>query len=375
MDEREAYELFTPARERTLPRPQISMAEVYAADARRRHAQRWTTVGGSVAVVVLVVAGSFVATRGGGRDVTAGGPPSPGASSTAAAAPDLMRVLQQIAVPADAVRTTASPSPRATGDTTYIGEYLSQSWTWTTGASPANAIAAVTAHPPTSMSSFTSGSGTGPGDLTEVDQSFLGTETANHSAIELDVTATSHAAGATTLSATAWSVVRAAKPAEAQVQGTAESMTGDTSPVGDPTHHTTPVSVPAAQAQSIAAVINGALMSTESGAHECGPNPTQTMLTFQTTEGAQTFTISCGGLSAGTDGHPVGLELPPALPGLLTNALGTVAPSPSFAPTPGLGTLDIGIRMVGGPYPGIDVPTAAGTITVTQNGRTVAGGP
>lgn len=374
MDEHEAYELFTPARERTLPRPQISMSEVYAADARRRRGQRLLAVGGSMAVVVLVVAGSFAATRGGGSRVTAGGPTTPSASSAPAAAPDLLGALRQVAIPEDAVRTSASPSPRATGDTTYIGDYLSQTWTWTTDATPAQAIGAVTAHPPTAMTAGGSGRGTGPGNLTESDTSFTAPETATHSGIELDVTATSHGTGTTTISATAWSVVRAAKPAVARVRGTVESMTGDTSPVGDPTHHTASVSVPAAQAQAIAEVINTALMATATGPHECGPSPQQTVLTFQTTDGEQTFNVACGDLSAGTHGHLVALELPAALPGLLTNALVTVAPAPSFAPTPGIGTLDIGIRMVGGPYPGIDVATAAGTITVTQDGRTVAGG-
>jgi hypothetical protein len=52
--------------------------------------------------------------------------------------------------------------------------------------------------------------------------------------------------------------------------------------------------------------------------------------------------------------------------------LGNAPAEPSFAPTPGIGTLDIAITVVGGPAPGVNDTAAAGTITVSKDGQQVA---
>lgn len=373
MDEREARDLFAPARERTLPQPRISMAEVYEAGARRQNAHRWMAIGGSVAVVVLVVAGSFWVARGGRTTDLAGASATP----SAAAGPDLIAVLRQVAVPADAARSTGSPTPEATGSTQFIGGYRWQTWSWTTSASPVGAIATVTAHPPASMRDFTSGHGTRPGE-TDASVSFQDTATADHSAVQLDVTAVANGNGPTHLSATAWVVMRKPKPAIALVQGTIESLMGQVKPFSGNFGGTASLNIPKAEAERIATLLNTALMATsyDAGPRECGANPTQTTLTFQTSQGAQVFSLGCGGLAAGSGTDAVLLEPPAGLNDEVDKALSAVrpTPSPSFAPTPGIGTLDIGIRVVGGPAPGINDPTSAGTITVTQNGKKVAGG-
>ena len=373
MDEREAYELFAPARERTHPQPRISMAEVYEADARRRKTHRRLAVGGSLATVLLAMTGTFWATRGGGTSNSAGVPPTP----SAAAGPDLVAVLRQVAVPPNASRTAESPSPEATGFTHFIGDYRAQTWTWTTAESPTAAIATVTNHPPTSMRNFTSGHGSRPGE-TDANVSFQGTATPERSAVQLDVTAVATGDEPTHVSATAWVVMRKPKPLEATVQGTIESLVATVNPVNPPASGAGTVEVPAAEAQKVAALLNAALMATsyDTGPHECGPNPRQTTLTFQTSEGRQVFSLGCGGLTAGTGADAVVLELPAGLTDEVAKAVSALVPtpSPSFAPTPGTGTLDIGILVVGGPTPGINDPTSAGTITVLQDGKRVAGG-
>src|SRR3954447_15998672 len=145
MDEREAYDLFTPARERTLPQPRISMAEVYDAHARRRRVHRRLAVAGSLAGVLVIVAGGLLLSRPGDSRRATPGASTPGSG----APPELSAALHALPVPPGSVaRPVAEASqamievgrtPRTHQETAYWTSPLSQSQTvswFTTHLSP-----------------------------------------------------------------------------------------------------------------------------------------------------------------------------------------------------------------------------------------------
>lgn len=197
-------------------------------------------------------------------------------------------VLAQLTPPPGAPRLAAAPDQELADPSAYasVPGYQQQQWFWRSTQSPADALAAMTAHPPAGLIADGSGTGTDSGRAM-VSASYTGADTAASYGPNLTLIAEALPDGSTGVTAQAWEIVKPAKPATFTVVGPVSAVTATRA--GDPQQ----VTVTGDQATQLTTDFD-ALGVNAIPPHECGASPLELTITFVTAAGSQTYVSGCG---------------------------------------------------------------------------------
>lgn len=327
MNEDQASALFAPARERPVPPAAFSMADVFAADHRRRQRHGWGAVAGTVAVVVAVVVGSITLSG----TVRSGGRQSAVTGATTVVALSLDQLMARVRVPADAHPVSSVSALSGLTNIPYSEQpgYQERHRFWTTRLSAAEALKVMTGDLPQFMAAAGTSTGTNKG-LANASASFRAPETATLYGPGLELYAQVLADGSTALSATAWQIPKPAKTSADLVEQVSSVTATATDAAGK---HT--ATVTGAAAQQLGRELDALWVKLTIGNQECGANPTFVLLAFHTASGIWQFQSGCGGVSPTAGASPM-LLATPAFNAAVSAAFAGIlpTPAPSIAPQP-----------------------------------------
>lgn len=303
---------------------------------------------------------------------TPSGPTSP------AGPDDLVSLLDQVPVPSDAQRVSSTADDQLATAYGYSDQpgYEQAKRYWRTGSTPADAIAAMTARPPAGMTGGVEvrGPNKGPADA---EASYRAADTADLIGPRLDLYAIALPAGGSAISALAWDIRTASKPAADRVTGTVSSVTA-TYDEGTASPRTTTVA--GTKAGRLADAFNGLLVNASHAVPACAQAAATLTLTFHTSTGDRMVSDSCGFVTvlpaSGTapelkTSNAFNLDVNQDFVGLMPTPLPSSAPLPVGKP---VGALSIGIIVSGGPAGTPNQDLVAGAVTVSAGGNRVGGG-
>ena len=274
MNEHEALELFSPARERVMPPMRFSFEEVYAADARLRR-RRTAAVSATVAIFVAIVGVFAFAGAGGGGSLR---PAAPSTSTVTVGRPaTLARTLASVPVPAGSVASSGTDAPPVSALVPGQDDVLSQHAFWTSPLSPAATLSWYKAHLATRWSSSVGWTSAGVSG-----QSYLGPTNPYEYGPNLDVSV--KAVGATTIvRLDAWDVPLTPKSAAEQLH----DVTAATVVMAS----VSSVRYTGAAAKRLAADVNALPVRWQTGRGECTQAGPEATVTFASSAGSRKFSV------------------------------------------------------------------------------------